>query len=230
MMQSDQSEVSGSPDANTGAHRDAPTEAEPGDGLDGQTPDVTGRLLEAAVAEFAEHGFEAATVAQIARRAGYTTGAIYARWTGKRDLIVDAVRHVIARCMHLPSDENAAPAIDTLAGVAADLMSAEVVTARNVMVEALVSARRDDSFRAAISDSLEEAAATMRAIISRGKTEGSIDPDLDTRAMVALYQAVSLGMHLVMSSHPEVSRVPDSAWDALAARVIEAASPRTADG
>ena len=59
-------------------------------GSTGRARDTTERLLDAAVAAFAEHGFEAATVSDIARRAGLTTGAIYARWTGKRDLIVDA--------------------------------------------------------------------------------------------------------------------------------------------
>ena len=187
--------------------------------------DATKRLLEAAVAAFAEHGFEATRVAQIARRAGYTTGAIYARWPGKRDLIVDAVRYIVAQCMHLPPDNSEASARETLAGVGADLMSTENVTARYVMLEACVSARRDDSFRAAVAHSMTEEAAKLSAIVSRGKVEGSIDPDLSTNAIVALYQALSLGMHLVRSSQPQENRVPAEEWDALISRLLEAASP-----
>ena len=47
------------------------------------------RLLDAAVTEIAERGPDRATVAAIARRAGLTTGALYARWPGKRDLLND---------------------------------------------------------------------------------------------------------------------------------------------
>ena len=187
--------------------------------------DTTERLLEAAVAAFAEHGFEAARVAQIARRAGLTTGAIYSRWLGKRDLIVAAVRYIVPKCMHLPPASSEAPAREALAAVGADLVSTDDVVARDVMLEACVSARRDDSFRAAVAQSMKEEATKLGAIVSRGKAEGSIDPDLSTNAIVALYQAISLGMHLVLSSQPEESHVPGEEWDALISRLLEAASP-----
>ena len=190
--------------------------------------DTTERLLEAAVAAFAEHGFEAARVAQIARRAGLTTGAIYSRWPGKRDLIVAAVRYIVPKCMHFPPASNEAPAREALTAVGSDLISTDDVVARDVMLEACVSARRDDSFRAAVAHSMKEEATKLGAIVSRGKAEGSIDPDLSTNAIVALYQAISLGMHLVVSSQPEERHVPGEEWDALIARLLEAARPSSA--
>lgn len=45
-------------------------------------------LLAAARACFLEHGFHAASVGDIARRAGYTTGALYSNFTGKDDLFL----------------------------------------------------------------------------------------------------------------------------------------------
>ena len=190
--------------------------------------DATKRLLEAAVAAFAEHGFEAARVARIARRAGFTTGAIYARWSGKRDLIVDAVRYIVPQCMHVPAVDAVASARETLAKVGADLMSSNNAMARDVMLEACVSARRDDSFRSVVAHSMKEEATKLRAIVSKGKSEGSIDSGLSTDAVVALYQALSLGMHLVISSQPEESHVPSEEWDALIARLLEVASPSSA--
>ena len=41
------------------------------------------KLLHAAAEVFAENGYEKAGVAEIARRAGVTTGAIYSRYRGK---------------------------------------------------------------------------------------------------------------------------------------------------
>ncbi len=55
--------------------------------------ELSDRLLEAAADLFAEKGYEQAGVAEIARRAGVTTGAIYSRYTGKADLLQDAVKN-----------------------------------------------------------------------------------------------------------------------------------------
>ena len=58
----------------------------------------TKRLLDAAVAEIAEHGPDAATVAAVARRAGLTTGALFARWSTKAALIAAAAVHARSLC------------------------------------------------------------------------------------------------------------------------------------
>lgn len=227
-MPSDSREETTGVGADAGATDDAPAGANDAGRRAGRALEATERLLEAAVAAFAEHGFEAATVAHIARRAGYTTGAIYARWSGKRDLIVDAVRHIAPRCMPLPRVDAGVSTPETLAQVGADLLSADRLMARDVMLEALVMARRDDSFRAAVFHSMQEGAAELSAVVFRGKSEGSIDPDLSTNAIVAMYQALSLGVHLVISSQPEEGRIPPEEWEALISRLIKAASPSPA--
>jgi len=48
--------------------------------------EVRRRLLDAALAVFAKHGFDAANLDQIAEAAGLTKGAIYSNFTGKDDL------------------------------------------------------------------------------------------------------------------------------------------------
>jgi AcrR family transcriptional regulator len=48
--------------------------------------EVRRRLLDAALAVFAEHGFDTANLDQIADAAGLTKGAIYSNFTGKDDL------------------------------------------------------------------------------------------------------------------------------------------------
>ena len=54
------------------------------------------RLLAAAAAEFAARGYAGARVAEIARRAGVTTGAIYSRYRGKTDLLAAALGNATA--------------------------------------------------------------------------------------------------------------------------------------
>lgn len=49
-------------------------------------------LLASCLAQVSEHGFDNVSVRQIARRAGYTEGLIYARYAGKQEMFLDAVR------------------------------------------------------------------------------------------------------------------------------------------
>lgn len=188
--------------------------------MEGST-DVTERLLDAAVEVFAEHGFEAARVAEIARRAGLTTGAIYARWRGKRALIVDAVGHVSPQFMDPPP--VAAPVPETLAALGTSLVDARHAKSRDVMLEAFVSARRDGDFRAAVTRSMEREAERLDEIIVSGQKAGSIDPDFSTRAIVAFFQSLRLGMHLVESASD--MNVPRADLDALIARLVAAVGP-----
>lgn len=55
-------------------------------------------LLDAAEAAFAERGFHAASVAEIALAAGYTKGAVYANFAGKTELFLAVLdRHIRRR-------------------------------------------------------------------------------------------------------------------------------------
>ena len=56
---------------------------------------TTSRLIGAAAAVFAEKGYDGAGVAEIARRAGLTTGAIYSRFTGKAELLCAAIQATV---------------------------------------------------------------------------------------------------------------------------------------
>ena len=49
-------------------------------------------LYEVITRVFELKGYEGATVAQIAQEAGVTTGAIYAHYSSKAELLVDAIR------------------------------------------------------------------------------------------------------------------------------------------
>jgi AcrR family transcriptional regulator len=53
------------------------------------------RLLRAAVDACVEHGYDGATLADIARRAGVSTPAIYGHFDGKAALLVEASKHAL---------------------------------------------------------------------------------------------------------------------------------------
>src|SRR5262245_39764617 len=54
------------------------------------------RLVDAAARVFAQRGYHAATLAEVAREAGYSTGAVYSNFAGKEDLFLALADRQIA--------------------------------------------------------------------------------------------------------------------------------------
>ena len=59
-------------------------------------PDARGRLLRAAVALFAERGYEATTAAQIAERAGLTKTTLFRHFADKREILFQGQDDLVA--------------------------------------------------------------------------------------------------------------------------------------
>ena len=108
--------------------------------------------MQAAAEVFAEKGYDRAGVAEIARRAGLTTGAIYSRYAGKADLLAAA----IVACVPDEFDQLFAEhafegrAKDLLTTVGAHLVTRGQSPMRGVLLEAFVAARRDPEVAAAL--------------------------------------------------------------------------------
>lgn len=106
----------------------------------GPAPDTTRqRLLDAATEVFLEKGYDGTRVAEIAKRAGLTTGAIYGNFDGKADLLTSALAAGCSTQHRLfldvlalaPRDETAQRAVDS-ALRAAETEIAEIVKDRGV--------------------------------------------------------------------------------------------------
>jgi AcrR family transcriptional regulator len=94
------------------------------------------RLLDAATEVFLEKGYEGTRVAEIARRAGLTTGAIYGNFGSKAELLTEALAAGCSTQNRLfldvlalaPRNETAAAAVDTALKAGADQI-ADIVNA-----------------------------------------------------------------------------------------------------
>ncbi|HBU03954.1 MAG TPA: hypothetical protein DEA70_05650 [Acidimicrobiaceae bacterium] len=187
--------------------------------------DITDRLLTAAIEVFTERGIEKAGVALIARRAGLTTGAIYSRWEGKQELLLDALAVVLMQQIaQLLAAGPGASAADVLGSLGADLMNREF-TGDALMLEALVMARRDPVFRTTLHDRMADEESHLAALIDNGKDAGIIDPTLSTRAILTLCQAISLGF-VVMGAIEKPTADADE-WNTVIHRLVTAALPAT---
>ncbi len=183
---------------------------------------LTDRLLAAAVDTFTEHGFEKAGVAAIARAAGVTTGAIYARWSGKQEMMLDALDLVMMDQLELLLSSDSTDVVDILGALGSELV-VRSPSADALIAEAMVIARRDHEFHAMLTRRIAEQEARLAYLIDAGKESGLIDPALPTEAIVALCHAISIGFAMFGSIERELPAA--DGWNAVIQRLITAARP-----
>lgn len=182
------------------------------------------RLLDAAAAVFTEVGYDRAKVAEIARRAGVTTGAIYSRYRGKADLLVAALgEHLVDQIEQvLPEAPNGGA--DLLFSLGTRLLD-ERDDSEWLLLEAIVSSRRDPELAAMIRRSFEDDQSRISKYIQQGKDDGQIDVSLSTGAIAHFAMALGMGMtvsHLLERDQPDADE-----WRNVIDRVIAAAAPKT---
>ncbi|WP_420622683.1 TetR/AcrR family transcriptional regulator [Candidatus Poriferisodalis sp.] len=188
--------------------------------------EVTERLLNSAITVFSERGFESATVSDIARTCGLTTGAIYARWPTKRELFTAVIEHTSAQRMLLLIKDAEATTAEKLTMLGATLFISTRDDTRNLWIEACVSASREPSLHPAVAQCQEAEAGDLAEIVAEGKASGVIDPSLSTDAVVFLCQSLSLGTYLAMRVQAEErGRPTDDDWSEIVARLIRAIRP-----
>lgn len=155
-------------------------------------------LLDAAVAEFASKGYEAATVAGIARRAGVTTGAVYAHFRSKLELLLEAVGlHTADTFVRRALGIAKRPAHERPHALARGLVGAPVVHRDLLLIDAIVRARRDPqvarTYRRVVEAHVEGFEQTARL----GVESGHIDPVLALDELARLVVALAFGVMLL---------------------------------
>lgn len=188
------------------------------------------RLLDAAAEVFAERGYEKAGVAEIARRAGVTTGAIYARYRGKAELLVEAIDpHAGDEMERLFADHRFDGRMsDVLLLAGSDLVSQGGIDPEtsSLLLESIVAARRHPEVAAVMQHRVLERESRLSEIIELAKIQGDVDPSIDSSCLVAFCHAVGFGFLLMDALGHEM---PDpEAWRELIVRLIDALPPATA--
>ena len=191
--------------------------------------DTTMRLLDAAAAAFVEHGYDGAGVSEIARRAGVTTGAIYARWPRKNDLMADAVDHIFhqilpeQRLKELGIDQL--PAFNLISMWSALLLRPD--PSQELLVQAFASARTNEAVQERLSEYLNTRGDQVNRLIERAKAEAAEDPGFSTVAVTLLVQAVAIGMVLILSAGLDERHLPtQEEWTRLNEALLNTAFPQ----
>jgi TetR/AcrR family transcriptional repressor of uid operon len=183
------------------------------------------RLVEAAAAVFSERGYDGAGVQEIARRAGLTTGAIYGRFTGKAELLLEAITSrgddELDELFNQHRFEGHVSDVIKVAGAhLVERPDPDARTGNALLLEAFVAARRDPEIAVVVKGILEERAARLGEIIEAAKQDGSIDAHVDTDAAVRFCHAVGLGFLLYDAL--ELDLPLPGPWEDLITRLVHA--------
>ncbi|CAN5511860.1 hypothetical protein BH20ACT2_BH20ACT2_07930 [soil metagenome] len=187
--------------------------------------DVGARLVAAAAEVFAERGYDRAGVAEIARRAGLTTGAIYSRFSGKAELLAEAIdAHTSDELDELFADHRFEGHMQDIIAVAgAHLVKRELREGQALLLEAFVAARRDPQVAELLRARMEDRRARLTEVIEAAKADGGIDDEVDTEALVAFCHAVGFGF--VMYEAVELAVPQPAPWEQLITRLVDAVGP-----
>ncbi|MCO1659670.1 TetR/AcrR family transcriptional regulator [Pseudonocardia humida] len=183
------------------------------------------RLLRAAADVFARRGYDGTRVADIAAEAGVSNGALYAHFDSKAELMVAALRtHGRQLMAELFDADPGQPITGLLLEVGRKLPRRR--DARGyLVVEALVSARRDEDVARPMRDYTGEKADWLAELVRIGQAGGELDPGLSPTALAHFCLLLGMGSALVT---PDLHGVDDDEWAALLARVVAALAPNDA--
>ena len=152
-------------------------------------------LLDAAVAEFTSKGYEAATLAGIAKRAGVTTGAVYAHFRSKLELLLEAVglrtvETFTRRAFGLANE----PAPTVAHGLARGLVGTAAGRRDLLLIDAIVLARREPKVAATYRRVIEAHVEAFERTARLGVESGRIDPILPNDELARLVLALAFGV------------------------------------
>lgn len=186
------------------------------------------RLLAAAGEVFAEKGYDRAGVQEIARRAGFTTGAIYGRFRGKADLLLAAIEaqsqdEFDELFAEYRSKASGGQATEVLASVGSHLVTDEFDNGKALLLEAFVAARREPELAEMLRQIMEDQERDLTLLIDAAKHTGGLDEQLDSFSVVRFCHALALGFLLFGALG--LDRPDPVPWEQLIDRLIDAVAP-----
>jgi TetR/AcrR family transcriptional repressor of uid operon len=159
------------------------------------------RILAAAAEVFAERGYEGAAVSDIARRAGFTTGAIYGRFRDKAELLLEVVRGVLESqqeaAVVAAQGANGADMSKRFAELVGEFVDADRAASRALVLEAHVAARRDDTVGELLRTFQSERLEALRQFVVDAQARGEVADGLDPTTVATLFLAIPLGIVLL---------------------------------
>lgn len=182
-------------------------------------PDRQAHLLDAAAAEFAAHGFEAASFNRIIERAGTSKGAIYYYFEDKADLYATVVRDAVVRFVAYCGPPEPVTDIASFWESIERLSRASIRYYRKDphIAGIIRSIGRDGLSVAPVAEIRAMTGAWFAALVVSGQAVGAVRTDLPMGLMLGIGVGVSDGFDLWLADH--VEHLSDPEIDSLAAQI-----------
>ena len=177
------------------------------------------RLIEAAVEVFLAVGYDGARVQDIARKAGVTTGAIYAHFRDKADLLVKAFgTHGVNAVEAVLLSNTDLPVASLLRALSEIVVEGELDPAEMLLLDATVAARREPELREQLTGAIGQRAAVLTAMIERARKERVVADDVSTEAVVRFL--LILGFGSIITRSLGLAPPDHEAWTRLVGRLL----------
>jgi TetR/AcrR family fatty acid metabolism transcriptional regulator len=171
-------------------------------------------ILDSAVRVFAEHGFFAARIRDIAAGANVAEGTIYLYFDGKDDLLLTAFRDKVAEFVASARDvtPSHAPFEERLARFIA--LQFESIQAQPALATVLLLESRQSSkfYGGAVRDVLRTYAQAIDELLASGVSDGEVRADVDIplarRMLIGLLEEIELEWLLGDRSRPLIPWAP----------------------
>ena len=180
------------------------------------------RLVNAAIQVFVEQGYEQARVQDIARAAGLTTGAIYANFRDKRELLLAAIAaRSTAEVETLLQTAGTTPPRDLLAALGSRIAFRD--DDRPLLLDAVVASERDPVLADLLRGALGQRHSRIAGLVEELKSEHALDPQIDTDTLTRFCLTLALGS-LVVRAVGLTQPDPDH-WASLIERLLDSVAP-----
>ena len=182
--------------------------------------EVRTRVLRAAGAVFAERGFAAASLDQVAAAAGFTKGAVYSNFRSKDELFLALMEDEVGRRVEVVEAalRTAGDLSDALATVGAEL-SRRDSTWQLLFLEFWQRAVREPDVRRAFVASRRTLRSRVTEVVERFLTERPVRTGWDAPSLTVVLLALANG--LAVEALPDPDAVPDDLLTRVLAELVD---------
>ena len=187
--------------------------------------DTRERLVRAAIEVFLEKGYGGTRVQDIARRAGFTSGALYVHFPSRTALLGEAIIREGQTIMTALA-EQIGSASDGTEAVAKLLASFSTGTPSNLdllLLEALALASRSDEAKEVLATAIDGFVEILMVRINSARDRGDIDLSLSTEALRQVFVSWIFGGVVVKAL--SIGSASVDALDTVTIRLIGGLAP-----
>jgi len=178
------------------------------------------QILKAAVEAFAEKGFHATRVSDVARKAGVAYGLVYHYFSSKDDLLECIFQEnwsIFLKVLEELHGDDTIPAVEKLSRVAGLFVDALQIVPGTMQVIIQEVSRSKRFVQPEKLQAFQAAFDSVASIIVQGQQGGKIDPEIDPRVAAHMFmgalETVCTGVllgHIPCSTPEESERVKET--------------------